>query len=187
MDHHHGPKKRTMESDRSDNRPHSTDQKQLQLIKIALLVILVGLCVVGRSIGAWPIITWPMYDRRTTSFPQPRASGIELRVTTRAGGVHKLTRVDFFPMGRTRVAERAMKSAFDDSDPKLLHAYRTFLINVVQRVFPAEELDTIEGWRLEWTVDPLALPPLDRARPVREVRMGGFSASLYSKATRDGS
>jgi hypothetical protein len=172
--------------DQLDNRLHYAAQKQLRLIKITLLVILIGLSVVERRIAAWPIMTWPMYSTRTTPFPPPSASGIELRVIlSTTGGVQKLTEVDFFPMGRTRVAERAMRSAFDDADPTLRAAYRTYLVKVIHRILHADEVDTIEGWRLEWAVDPLALPPLDRARPVREVRLGSFSASHYIGATRN--
>jgi hypothetical protein len=171
--------------DQSDDRVRSAARRQLQLAKIALLVILVGLCAVGRSIVAWPIITWPMYDRRTTSFPPPTASGIELRVTTPAGDVYKLARPDFFPMNRGRIAERVMQSAFNDANLPLLHADRTYLLNVVKRILRADELNRIEGWRLEWAVNPLALPPLDRARPVREVRLGAFSTALNRRAARD--
>jgi hypothetical protein len=165
--------------DQLDNRLHSTARRQLRLTKAALLVVLVGLCVVELRITAWPIVTWPMYGRRTTVFPLPSASAIELRVTVDRR-LHKLTQVDFFPMGRTSVAERAMQYAFDDTDPSLRDLHRTYLVQVVKRILRTDELDTLEGWRLEWVVDPLALPPLDRARPIREVRLGGFSGSRYS-------
>ena len=165
------------------HKPYSVGWPQLQLTKAALLVILVGLCVVERRITAWPLVTWPMYCCSEKGFPPPSASAIELRVTVRAGGMqHKVTPLDILSKGRNGVVERAMQSAFDDANTALRDANRTYLTKVVERILRAGPLDTVEGWRLEWAVDPLALPPLDRDHPVREVRLGGFSASHYSGA-----
>lgn len=142
-----------------------------------LVVILAGLSVVERSVTAWPITTWPMYGRRTTPVPPPSASGLELRVLTRWGELHTLSRTDFFPMGMTGVAETAMETAFDNTEPALRDAYRSWVLQTAKRLVRADDVATIEGWRLEWSVEPLALPPLDRSRPVREVLLGRFSVA----------
>lgn len=158
-------------------------RRQLRLAQGALLCLLAGTAMVGHRIAGWPLMTWTMYTRRTTPSPLPasdassRVSAVELRVGTRSGRLVTIAPVEFFTIDRISAAELAIASAFDEADPASRKAHRRYLATVVRQLLRGEEPATIEGWRIEWAVDPLALPPLDRRRPLSERRLGGFSAT----------
>jgi hypothetical protein len=164
-----------------NGKSNSSTRKELLLIKVALLFIGLSLCIVGKKIDTWPIVTWPMYSSDTVEFPPTRAAVVQLRVTSGRGDLYTLAPWDLFPMERAVVAERVIEHAFDDSDGPLRNAHRAYLVNLVKRRLSNAEVKTIQGWRLHWDVDPLRLPPLERNHPLQEVLLGSFAASLYEE------
>jgi hypothetical protein len=160
----------------SDTRNDSTARTELRLTKAALVVILLGLCVVGRRTSTWPIITWPMYSATRKQVPPPVTHTVELRVIDETGRSHRVVPTDIIAKGRQEVAERAIVEAFDpDTPPFLIDAHRRYLAGVMRRKWPEARLLTIEGWRTEWAVDPFKLPPLDLSNPTRKFVIGSFT------------
>jgi hypothetical protein len=151
--------------------------KELLLLKTILLIICLSLLFVGRSTAFWPIVTWSMYSTDVTEFPPPRTSVIELRVISSTGDLYRLTPSDLFPAGRQEVVADAIWRAYDVSDPQLRDEYQTYLTYLVKQELPYVSIKKIQGWKLLWRVDPLALPPLDRSKPFRESMLGSFKVS----------
>jgi hypothetical protein len=118
-----------------------------------------------------------MYGNRTSLAPPPITSEVTLRIVEEGGRTHRLSPVEIFPKGRQEVAERVMREAFDANMPELRReALQRYLEAVVRRRVPDTGTLTIEGWRTEWIVAPLALPPLDLAGPSARVNIGSFVA-----------
>lgn len=161
-------------------------RNELRLTKLALLVILLGLCVVGRRTVGWPIITWPMYSASTKGVPPPVTFDVELRIIDDTNRALKLLPVDIILKGRQEVAERAIIEAFDpETAESLREAHRRYLGGVVLRRLPEAGTVIIEGWKIEWAVDPFKLPPLDLQNPSRQVMMGRFVVSRDDPTPRD--
>jgi hypothetical protein len=165
-------------------REKGTPEEDIELrrTKAALLIILLGIGVVGRRRAGWPITTWPMYSRRETTFPPSLASAVELRAISRAGEVYRLAPYYLFLRGTAAagIAQQAIELAFVDGDRQRRKANRAYLTGVVADTLPGVDIAKIQGWRHEWTVEPLAQPPLDRNHPSREFMLGSFDTADYA-------
>lgn len=95
-------------------------RRELWLTKVVLLIIVLSLCVVGKRMALWPIVTWPMYSARMPQFPAASACAIELRVVSSRAEIHKLAPSDLISIDRASVADKSLAYAFDNSD--LCHA-----------------------------------------------------------------
>lgn len=168
-----------------DNELHPASRRELWITKAVLLIIVLGLCVVGKRIALWPIVTWPMYSAIMPEFPAAAACTIELRVVSSRAEIHTLAPSDLIQLDRAPVAEKIIKYAFGDGDRALRDAHRVYLANLAKRVLSGVEVETIQGWRVCWEVDALALPPLDRSHPVQEVLLGSFPSSLRADEPRE--
>lgn len=166
---------------RPDPAPDSSPRGTLWLIKAALLVIGLGLCVAGRRVGSWPLVTWGMFSRLTPKFPPGHVSAVELRVIGSHGEFVRVAPLDLFPMDRAVIADSLFARAFDKDERPLRNADRTYLEGLIRRRLPEVEPRSIQGWRLHWEVNPRALPPLHRDDPSFEP-LGSFTASLQEAA-----
>lgn len=165
-----------------DRRPDEDDRTasaELRRTRIALVLITLALLPIGHRVFAWPIVTWPMYSQNATPFPLPTESFVELRVVDAAGTSHRVVSSRIFPMGRSGVARAAIVLAFDDDDPEQRDAHRRYLASVVERIPGIADPVEVQGWRLEWDVNPLAVPPLRHDKPRQSVLLGTFDVSRY--------
>jgi hypothetical protein len=147
----------------------------LRRTQLALLGVVVGLGLVGRSEAFFPIVTWPVYGEIRPERPDTVAR-LELRVATRSGRRHVLTADALTSASRYQLADRVMRGAAAD-DPSRRAADRTYLEGLVRAALGGAQLETIEIWRREWRVDPRALPPVERDAPASERRIARFAAS----------
>jgi hypothetical protein len=144
--------------------------KSLWLTKAALLVIVIGICVVGKRLTLWPIVAWPMYSTYAPKYPPPTAEIEQLRVVSETDEVYRFLPADLLSFERHKTVQRLIKEAFSDRAKQ-----RQTLTELVAHNLPGVEIKKIERWQLEWQVDPLALPPLERNRPDREIFLGSFN------------
>lgn len=154
----------------------------LRLTKLTLGLILLGFFLVGERIGAWPIMTWPMYSSRWPVFPESTVTRVELRIESREGNWYSLQPVDLFPLERVNVAENVIAAAWTATSLAHRKANRRYLLEQVQRQLPHVEIQTLQIWEVSWEVTPLALPPLDYANPSQARLVGGFDITLESTA-----
>lgn len=165
-----------------DSGSHASARRSLCLTKAALLLIGLGMLVAGKRISTWPIQTWPMYSTSTPTFPPPLAAMVELRVVDGDGDIQRLAPWDLFPFDGSEIAATIFEHAFEHRDQRSRDADRTYLMELINRRRGGARAEVVQGWRLEWTVAPLAVPPLHRDAPTREVFLGSFSASHYNSA-----
>ena len=148
--------------------------RALRRTQLALIVILLGLLVAGRRISLFPIMTWPMYSTRTTPYPGPLASRLELRVIDRATGsvVARLDPAELVSAERDEVVPAVIREAEGEGGLDAAPAHRAYLLHLARIALPGMELDSVEAVRTEWEVEPLGIPPLARDRPVRHTLRG---------------
>lgn len=168
-----------------DKESYRATRRELWIAKAVLLIMVFGLCVVGRRVALWPIVTWPMYSRRISEFPAASACAVELRVVNSMGDIHILAPSDLIPLDRAPVAEKIIKYAFGDGDRALRDAHRVYLANLAKRALSGAEVETIQGWRVCWEVNPLVVPPLARRHPVQGVLLDSFPASPRADEPRE--
>ncbi len=146
-------------------------------IRWAICILVVGIFASGRESSSWPITMWTMYSQEHYDFPETSASAVELRAVTKGGECFVLRPHELYPKPYCqRVAPRLIARAFAGTDAQQEAADRRYLARLVASRLPREEVVAIEGWQREWKVSPLAVPPVDREHPIRELRLGGFAA-----------
>lgn len=161
------------------------DNIALLLTKLALALILLGFAIVKRRPDAWPVAPWTMYSRHANRVPPALTSEVELRIIDASGTIHRLLPTDLIPRGRRTVIIRAIEEAFDPAiSPELRNAQRQYLAGIIARRFPDQGRIAIEGWRMEWIVQPLELPPLDFANPARVAQFGRFDVIVADGQAR---
>lgn len=168
-----------------EDKLHPASRRELRVTKVVLLIIVLGLCVVGKRYALWPIVTWPMYSTLMPQLPAA-ACATELRVVSSRAEMYKLAPSDLIPMDRAGDADKSLEVAFNDSDHFSRDAYRVYLATLVRRALPDVEVETIQGWKVCWEVDPLAVPPLNRDRPVTETLLDSFTASPRASDPKGG-
>lgn len=145
------------------------DARALRRFK-QLLVMLVMLLVAahGRDL-AWPFVVWPMWAR---GFPSPlhRFSETELRLVSRNGKVTHLFPSRLFTCVEIGLARRVAAQAFVEQPGA--EQYRAVLLQKLGPWLADLKVVEIQGWKLSWTTDPLAVPPFDLASPGEEVLLG---------------
>jgi hypothetical protein len=136
--------------------------------------MVLGVVVVGRSELHWPLTYWPVYSTREDTLPPRAASRLDLRVTDSSGRVHPVELTRLFDQSRTVVAQTAIQQAFLVPAGADRERNRAYLARALADAYPELDITAVEAWRREWTVDPLQVPPLDRDRPRREIRIDSF-------------
>lgn len=137
---------------------------------VCLLVVLVALIVLARGRdGAWPFITWSMYER---GYPAPprRVFETELRLVCRDGSVLRLLPAALFTHVEIDLARRVAAQAF--AEQPCAEEYRRTILRQLRPLLEERDVVEIEGWTLSWTPHPTAVPPFDLARPEQEILLG---------------
>ena len=140
-------------------------RRELQTTLAVLLLILTGLCAVGRSTRFWPIVTWPMYSTRTTAFPASHASDVELRVITADSRLLRVAPRVLFPMGHEKFLKRIIENAYTRDEGSDRAVTREWLAAVLQDYLSEGDVQMVEAWEVVWDVEPLAVPPVRRDQP----------------------
>ena len=148
----------------------------LRWTQVVLLVLILGLAFVRRSEHYWPIVTWPVYSLVKPVFPAPTTALLEARVTTTSGATHVLRSSDLVEWSRRGIADLVMEgAAAGNQGADRRAADRAHLARLVALALGHERFEAIEIWSVEWQVEPLARPPLDRAKPSAETRRAHFT------------
>ncbi|MDX1944975.1 MAG: hypothetical protein SFU86_06180 [Pirellulaceae bacterium] len=155
-------------------------------IRWAVGILVVGIIASGRGQSSWPILQWTIYSQRSYSIPAHTTTTLELRAITQNGRTAVFPPHKLYPMPYGQhLAPRLMARAFEEPDTARQLATRQYLIRLVSSRLPAEEIVQIEGWRREWSVTPLAVPPVDPVAPSREHCLGTLEVASGS-LTKDG-
>jgi hypothetical protein len=142
-------------------------RRRLRVTVGLLAAIVVGIALAGRSYETWPVSAWPVYSRVRAVVPGPTTAALEVRAVTAGGTTHRLRSDELVEFSRVGIARGAIAASVDDAD------VRPYLAHLVERAVDGE-LDRVEVWEVTWAVDAGAVPPLDRADPVRERRLAAF-------------
>ena len=147
-------------------------------IRWAICIFVVGIFASGREQSSWPIIMWTIYSQKHYAFPATTTSAVELRAVTQGGQSIVLRPHELYPMPYCQhVAPRLIARAFAGKEAQQEAADRRYIARLVASRLPDEQVVSIEGWQREWQVTPLAVPPVDRAHPIREDRLGKFATA----------
>ena len=142
---------------------------------MVLLVLVLGLALVRRSDHYWPIVTWPVYSLIRPVFPPPTTALLEARVTTTSGQTRVFRSADLVEWSRHAIADPVLAGAVaEDQGAGRRAAARAHVVRLVALALGHAKLESIEIWRVEWSVEPLARPPLVREKPSAEVRLARF-------------
>lgn len=164
-------------SSESEHTSSSNAFQALRLIKISLLILLLGICVVGKRKSTWPIVSWALYSGYSARFrlPEPSVSAIELRVYTTEGDLHIVKPQQLLTMPRDSLAHKIVERSFDDSDIRLRNSSRRYLVNAVSKLIRANsEIETIQAWKFSYQVEPLSVPPIQLQAPTSEIMLDSF-------------
>lgn len=148
--------------------------RSLRHIKIILLIVGLGLLVVGKRVILWPLVNWPMYSDWRTPFPESSRDIVELRIINDSDQMQRLLPSDILPFDRKNVAELLIEQAFFEGDTQSRRHNRAALTEILQSDGRFQDARTVQAWRVQWTVQPLSLPPLDRDSPRQETLVGSF-------------
>lgn len=157
----------------------SNSLQALRIIKISLLIVLLGICVVGKRKSTWPLVSWALYSEYSARFkpPEPSVSDIELRVSTTTGDTHIIKPERIISITRDSLAHDIVKQAFDSKDLNLRDASRRYLMTAISKSIPQDsEIETIQAWKFSYQVEPLEVPPIQLQTPTSEVMLDSFSA-----------
>lgn len=146
---------------------------RLFLAKAFLLFVILGLLVVEKRKGAFPIVNWQMFSYLLSPFPESTTSEFEFHAITADNRKVILNIYPFYPFGREIVARGIVHGAFSpEKNAEQQYEYQRALWAMVNRAVPGRNINEIEVWRTEWEVDPLATPPLDLNNPTQRVLVG---------------
>lgn len=148
---------------------NKTDRGKLLRIRWVLLGLLIGTALVGKHSNGWPILTWPMYSSKEWPYPGETTERVYLKVMLEDGSARRVDIGDLLPAGMYRSERAIFDAAF--AEPPEPDA-RQLLVRTLRQHLPGEDLTAIELRRELWDVDPLARPPLDRANPREDLRIG---------------
>lgn len=168
----------------SEHTGKSNSLKALRIIKISLLVVMLGICVVGKRKSTWPLVSWALYSEYSARFkpPEPSASAIELRVRTTTGDTHVIKPERVIYITRDSLAHDIVQQAFNDEDLSLRDASRRYLIGAISKSIPKNsKIETIQAWKLAYRVEPLEVPPIQVENPASEVMLDSFSTEDLRK------
>ncbi len=162
-----------MGSDRG-GATQAADRRRLRAVQAMVLALIAALAWAGRGESYWPIVTWPVYDDARPRPVGPTLVRLEARGVTASGLPVAFGKKDLVERGRQRVADRAF--AGWNGRPE----QRRYLVGLLERA-AGEPLAQLEMWQLEWPVDAMAVPPVDRAVPPSERRLGDMTPDLKSR------
>lgn len=108
----------------------------LRLTKISLLILLLGVCVVGKRKSTWPVVSWALYSGYTARFrpPEPAVSVTELRVYTPTGELQIVKPEQILTLPRDSLSHNIVAHAFDDTDAGVRDESRRYLMRAVSNL-----------------------------------------------------
>ena len=146
--------------------------------KIALLLLLSGLALIGPRADLWPLLTAAVYTGVRPGPHPDQMSELDLIVVGADGSRRALGPHEFWGQGRAFEARHLLAHVADpgddaympglaeaDPDPVVPETHRRYLLGLAGRAFPDVEVAAVEVRRTTWRVDPLALPPFDHDAP----------------------
>ena len=152
------------------------ERKKLWIMKVAVILIILSLCVVGRERRYWPFVNWRMYSRKAMEYPSDKVSMYRLRIIDHADQVYRLEPWNLIPdHDRTKAAIRVIRQAIKAKNPQKRERYRIYLSRLVSHALPKITPKTIQVFRLTWPVDPLRVPPFDIKNPSEEVLVASLT------------
>lgn len=163
----------------------SSALQALRLTKIFLLIFLLGVCIVGKRKTTWPIVSWALYSGYTARFrpPEPSVTMTELRVTTTTGNSLIVKPEDILTLPRDSLSHNIVEHAFDDTDISVRNESRRYLVRAVSNFLGKNsKIRTIQAWQLSYSVEPLAVPPIQMQTPATETMLGSFSAENLTES-----
>ncbi|MEE3332487.1 MAG: hypothetical protein VX246_16595 [Myxococcota bacterium] len=146
---------------------------RLWAIKLMLVFILTGMVIVERNKAGWPILNWSMYSNRDVKYPENYTEMWQVRARTRNGDVHSFLPWDLLPTDRAMAIYRVIEVAFREQETKS----QRYLLRLVRRALPGEQIEGLEGYLVRWDVEPTALPPLLFNKPVSAEFLGAYTPS----------
>lgn len=141
--------------------------RRIWIAKIVLGITLVGTVLIGDGRRAWPVMTWPMYQRRIFEMPGPQFERIGLRAELEVGHSDLSIR-GHFPPGRDDVVTSVVEQVLRSDGAERSHGER-YLLSLARRALPEEEVRAVEIHELRWDLELRKDPPFDRAAPKRRV------------------
>jgi hypothetical protein len=144
----------------------------LLLVKGSLVLILIGMIIVGRRNGIWPVINWPMYAR-LFEMPKPVASELRLDLVMADGLRKPFMMREIAPIGEHQIVAAMVQCTQTEEDPSVRkRCIRSIETLARRKVAPDRAIRAIEMWEVQWDIDVLALPPLDRNHPDEQRLIG---------------
>ncbi|MBC8106957.1 MAG: hypothetical protein H7Z14_10235 [Anaerolineae bacterium] len=158
--------------------------RPLFLTKSALAMMLLGLAVVGRRNAFWPLVNWGMYSKKPIHYPAPTATAVRLRIVDSTGQLRLVSAHELWGVDRLPIAMQSFTGAFDAETADARAAHRGYLVHLLDNIFPAIHVKQVQGVRLTWSVEPMAVPPLILAAPERESILGTFDADAHRRRAK---
>lgn len=144
----------------------------LLLVKASLVLILIGMIIVGRRNGIWPVINWPMYAR-LFEMPKPVVSELRLDLVMADGQRMPFMMREIAPIGEHQIVAAMVHCTQTEEDPSVQEQCSQSIEALARRkVAPDRTIRAIEMWEIQWDIDVLALPPLDRNHPDKQRLIG---------------
>jgi hypothetical protein len=155
---------------------------RLLLVKASLALILLGMLMVGRRNGIWPVINWPMYARAFEA-PPPVATEMRVDVLTADGRRAPFMMREFAPTGEHKEVAAVFLCSQQNPDPSVRAQCARAIDALARRSVPGQEVAAVEMWEVSWNTDVFALPPLDRDRPDAQWLVGRIEARDAAKVS----
>ncbi|MGB3296574.1 MAG: hypothetical protein WBB01_26610 [Phormidesmis sp.] len=151
----------------------------LRLVKVFLLLLFIGICVVGKRKSTWPIVSWALYSEYSPRFraPEPAVTVTELRVYTAAGDLRIVKPEHILTLPRDSLSHKIVEQAFNESDVGGRDESRRYLMKAVSNLLGKNsKAESIQAWHLSYPIKPLTVPPIQVGSPATEEMVGSFSA-----------
>ncbi|MEM1253566.1 MAG: hypothetical protein AAGI69_14130 [Cyanobacteria bacterium P01_H01_bin.21] len=98
---------------------------------------------------------------------------------SKSGQVQRLLPSDIMPFDRKNVAEILIEKAFSEENTQSRVHNRVALLELLKSNPAFNNAKTIQIWNLQWVVEPLKIPPLERNAPEKESLVGSFEVEDY--------
>lgn len=149
------------------------NRRRLARTRWVLLLILIGICSVGTSWFAWPVVSWPMYATYEMPRQGPRAERTYLVAELTDGVTRRVELFDVLPAGWDAALVDIVDDAVaDEPGPEA----RWTLLRMVSIHLGDRPVGAVEVRREVWDVEPHANPPLNRFEPRKDVLISRFVA-----------
>lgn len=155
-------------------------QRALQLTKIVLLIFILGISVVARREWTWPFVTWILYSSYSARFrpPEPTVSAVELRVLATNGETYVVKPEQILSLPYDSLAHDIVEQAFIEADSPVKVESQRYLVGAISELIdPNAEIETIQAWKLTYSVTPLEVPPVNVQSPTAEVMLDSVSVA----------